>query len=79
MSRVSPFIRALRELPPTPKRRVRAAVAYRDLTISELAFRVGIDTSLVSRDLNGREPLRSEHRARIAQILDVPVDVLWAA
>ena len=79
MSRVSPFIKALQALPPTPKRRVRAAAAYRDLTISELAFRVGVDTSLVSRDLNGREPLRAEHRKRIAQLLDVPVDVLWAA
>lgn len=69
--------RILKALPADPKRRVRTALAVRDLTQTRLAKAAGIDPGLFSNVLNGNRELTDAQQAAVAKVLDVPADLLF--
>jgi transcriptional regulator with XRE-family HTH domain len=58
------------------RRRVRIELARRDLTISDLAFALGMHQGNLSDVINGIR-LSPKTERRIAAFLDVPVEVLF--
>lgn len=68
--------RVLKALPADPKRRVRAALAVRDLTQTRLAKAAGIDPGLFSNALSCNRELTTAQIDAVAKVLDVPADLL---
>lgn len=72
------LIRLLRQQP-TLHRRVRVATAAADMNLSDLAFKAGINVAVLSRGLRERQPFSDDHKRRIADVLGVPVEVIFPA
>jgi transcriptional regulator with XRE-family HTH domain len=73
----SDLIKALKSLPLDSKRRVRVALAYLDETQTGLSQATGIDRSVLSTALSGYRTLTADQQIAIANVLHVPVSVLF--
>lgn len=64
---------------PILERRVKAIVALRGLTLSDVCNQIDLDRGTLSRHLKNprREPLKYAHKQAIAELLGVPVAVLF--
>lgn len=49
----------------------------RDMTVSELARRVGVERAQMSKWVNGHIAPELERAIQIAEILRLPVEVIW--
>ena len=73
--------KVLRALPAKPARlRVRVAVALREgMTQRKLADAIDMQDTVFSNALMGRRPLLDWQKARVAELLNVPTNVLFPA
>lgn len=72
------LIRTVKSLP-TVRARIKLARVALGLTHEELAFRAGVSASHLSRALNGYVTLTDDMRQRVADVLGLPVHVLFDA
>jgi transcriptional regulator with XRE-family HTH domain len=70
------LIRILRQQP-TVLQRVRVATVAAGLNFSQLADQAGVNPSLLSRCLHGKQPLSDTHKANLAAVLGLPQNVLF--
>jgi transcriptional regulator with XRE-family HTH domain len=64
---------------PTPRRRVRVALAVADVTQIQMAVALGMDHTHLSNALNGHRSLTSSQEQQVADYLGVPRAVLFKA
>lgn len=73
----SELAKTLKSLPPESGRRLKVALAYRDIRQNQFARAIGADETKVSRALNGYRPWTADERAKAAELLDLPEDLLF--
>lgn len=80
MVKTEDVLKALKALPATPpKFRVKTALELRRMTQRDLADDMQLNESLFSNMLAGRRPLLDWQKTRVAELLDLPRNVLFPA
>ena len=59
---------------PFQAKHIRDLLAQRGMVANDLAFRMGLTKSAVSRKLNGSRPWTLEQMEKAARVIGVPVD-----